>query len=78
MNSEMGYFFIPKMFNALYSNIFSHDIYNTICGKTTAFPSLSLCQLPMPISLYFIFETPILLPFGIVLQDPNLWPGPKR
>ncbi|KAL9966277.1 hypothetical protein ACROYT_G024326 [Oculina patagonica] len=23
-------------------------------------------------------ETPILLPFGIVLQDPNLWPEPKR
>jgi len=23
-------------------------------------------------------ETPILLPFGIVLQDPNLWPEPNR
>lgn len=23
-------------------------------------------------------ETPILLPFGVVLQDPNLWPEPKR
>ncbi|KAM7450025.1 hypothetical protein ABFA07_002135 [Porites harrisoni] len=23
-------------------------------------------------------ETPILLPFGVVLQDPNIWPEPKR
>lgn len=23
-------------------------------------------------------ETPILLPFGVVLQDPNLWPEPQR
>lgn len=23
-------------------------------------------------------ETPILLPFGVLLQDPNLWPEPKR
>lgn len=23
-------------------------------------------------------ETPILLPFGIILQDPELWPEPKR
>lgn len=25
-----------------------------------------------------MLQTPILLPFGVLLQDPNLWPEPKR